>query len=68
MAKRTGHSTTERVGQGASNGRTVYRSAKSGRYVVTKTEARAAARTKVTVDQKLGKDTPGWVKDLAEGA
>jgi hypothetical protein len=63
MAKRIGRSaSTERVNNGSSK----YRSAKSGRFVVTKSEARAAARTKVTVDQKLGKDTPGWVQDLAK--
>lgn len=35
---------------------------------VSKAEARAAAKAKVTVDRKLGKKTPSWVEALAEGA
>jgi hypothetical protein len=57
--------TSERIGNGASSRRTVSRSAKTGRYIVTNGEARAAAKTKVIVDKKLGKTTPAWVRDLA---
>jgi hypothetical protein len=42
------------------------RSAVTGRFV-TKGEARAAARTKVTVDKKLGRKTPSRITDLANG-
>jgi hypothetical protein len=37
----------------------------TGRHV-SKNEARAAAKAKVTVDKKLGKTTPKWVKSLAK--
>jgi hypothetical protein len=49
----------------STNSRTVTRSAASGRYV-SKGEARAAARTKVSVDKKLGRTTAPWVKSLAD--
>jgi hypothetical protein len=47
--------------------RSTSRSATTGRYI-SKSEARAAAKTKVTVDKKLGRTTPVWVKDLAKDA
>ena len=34
--------------------------------VVSKREARAAAKVMVTVNKKLGKTTPKWVRALAE--
>lgn len=51
----------------ATTKRSVTRSAVSGRYV-SKAEARAAAKTKVTVDKKLGKTTPSWVQSLAKSS
>jgi propanediol dehydratase small subunit len=52
-----------------------HRSAQTGKFVttrkvssgrmVTSTEARAAAKTRVTVDKKLGRKTPEWVTRLA---
>ena len=41
------------------------RSADTGRYV-SKAEASAAARVRVTVDKKRGKPTPRWVTTLAQ--
>lgn len=35
--------------------------------IVSKREAVAAAKAKVTVDRKLGRETPAWVKELAKG-
>ena len=38
----------------------------SGRYRnVSKQEARAAARTKVTIDKRQNRTTPAWIEDLA---
>ncbi|WP_156393611.1 hypothetical protein [Nocardioides sp. Root140] len=47
---------------------TAARQADNGRYKnVSEREARAAARAKVTIDERRGKSTQQWVKDLAEG-
>jgi propanediol dehydratase small subunit len=60
----------------AKNAKSSYRSATTGKFVtrrvssgrmVTTTEARAAAKTRVTVDKKLGRQTPEWVEKLATG-
>lgn len=51
----------------ASNGK-VTSSAASGRYQnVSEREARAAARAQVTIDQRRGRATTQWIKDLADG-
>lgn len=50
----------------AKNGRTVSRSATTGRFV-SKREATYAARARVTADEKRGKTTPAWIKTLATG-
>lgn len=36
------------------------------RRVVSRNEARAAAKVMVTVDKKLGKSTPKWIRSLAQ--
>ena len=42
------------------------RAATSGRYRnVSKQEARAAARAKVTIDKRQNRTTETWIKDLA---
>jgi hypothetical protein len=37
------------------------------RRPITRREARLAARTKITVDRILGRETPEWVLKLARG-
>ena len=50
----------------ATAGASAARKVSSGRMVTT-AEARAAAKTRVTLDKKLGRQTPDWVEKLASG-